>query len=258
MPNIRQLLAFKEKYDSLERSEIRARDFLNKGLIENIAIQKSFSFDKRLILDHLDVSNAAPRLIQYFESKPTEDVVLLFIDIANFSRLTELKNNQFITSYLDNYYKDAFPIIYHFGGQIEKLMGDGIICLFGKPFINVDWTDEFNRAELCAKALIEKFKITNKAVKVALHSGNITYYKTPGTEYEEYTMIGKTITELFRLESVSKTNAINFYIDSIYDGMRPSTNLEISKIKSTEVKSYIFEIELQGVEYSRVRYLKFI
>lgn len=258
MPNIRQLISLKEKYASLNRSDGKVKDFLNKGLMENVAIQKSFSFKERQILEHFDVSNATPTLIEYFESKPKEDVVLLFIDIANFSSLTEARTNTFITSYLDNYYNAAFPIIYQFGGQIEKLMGDGIICVFGKPFIDVAWPIEFNKAELCAKELIQKFKGTNKEVKVALHSGEITYYKTPGTDYEEYTMIGKPITELFRLESISKSNAINFYVESTYDAIKPTTDLGLSKIKATEVKSFSFEVALQGVEYSKVRYLKFI
>ena len=258
MPNIRQLISLKEKYGALNSSEDRLKDFLNKGLIEDIAIQKSFSFDKRLIYEYFDLSKSTPTLIEYFESKPTEEVVLLFIDIAKFSDLTSKKTNSFITGYLDNYYKAVFPIIYKYGGQIEKLMGDGIICLFGKPFIDVTWPKEFNQAELCGKELIQKFKGTNKEVKVALHSGEITYYKTPGTEYEEYTMIGKPITELFRLESISITNAINFFVDSTYDAIRPATRLGLSKIISTEVKSYSFDVSLQGVEYLKVRYLKFV
>lgn len=258
MPNIRQLISLKEKYATLNRSDGRVMDFLNKGLMENVALQKSFSFNERLILEHFDVANRTPTLIEYFESKPKEDVVLLFIDIANFSSLTESKTNNFITNYLDNYYNAAFPLIYKFGGQIEKLMGDGIICVFGKPFIDVSWPVEFNQAELCAKALIQHFKGTNKEVKVALHNGEITYYKTPGTDYEEYTMIGKPITELFRLESISKTNSINFYVDSTYDAIKPTSEMAISKIKATEVRSYSFDIALQGVEFSKVRYLKFI
>ncbi len=258
MPNIRQLIYLKEKYSFLNRNDGKIKDFLNKELLENVAIQKSFSFSEKKILEHFNVSNAAPTMIEYFESKPTEDIVLLFIDIANFSNRIMNKPNETITKYLDNYYKVAFPIIYKHGGQIEKLMGDGIICLFGKPFIDVTWPEEFNMAEICAKELIQIFEGTNKAVKVALNSGEITYYKTPGSDYEEYTMIGKPITELFRLESISKVNAINFFHGSIYDTIRPTTSLGLSKIKSTEVKSYSFDVDLQGVDYSKVRYLKFI
>jgi class 3 adenylate cyclase len=258
MPNLRQLISLKEKYDTLNAFDVKVKKYIDKGLLENIAIKKAFSLNVQKIYESFDVSNAMPSIIDYFESKPSEEVVLLFIDIASFSNITEKRSNNFITGYLDNYYKKLFPIIYSYGGQIEKTMGDGIICVFGKPFVNLDWTEEFNRAELCAKEIIETFKGTNKEVKVALHSGQITYYKTPGTDYEEYTMIGKPLTELYRLESVSRKNAINFYKDSLYDGIRPSNSLGISKINKNEVEIYGFDVSLQGVEYERVHFLKII
>lgn len=258
MPNLRQLISLKEKYDTLNLFDVKVKKFIDKSLLENIAIKKAFSFNVQKIYESFDVSNAMPSLIDYFESKPTEDVVLLFIDIASFSAITETKTNDFITKYLDNYYLKLFPIIYSYGGQIEKTMGDGIICVFGKPFIDIDWPEEFNRAELCAKEIIEKFKGTNKEVKIALHSGEITYYKTPGTDYEEYTMIGKPLTELYRLESVSRTNAINFYKDSLYDVICPADGLGISKIKKIEIKTYGFDVSFKGVDYNRVLYKKII
>ncbi len=257
MPNIRQLISLKEKYSQLGSQEKLVKDYVNKELISDVAIQKGFSFTQRTMFEHFDVSNATPFLIKYFESKPTEDVVLLFIDIVDFSIITENNDNEYISNYLDAYYRKVFPIIYRYGGEIEKLMGDGIICVFGKPFINVDWPEEFNKAELCAKALIQKFTGTNKEVKVALHSGEITYYKTPGTEYTEYTMIGKPITELYRLESVSVDNAINFYAGSVYDAIKPSHIKLLSVFDRDEVTIHGFPVELNGVDYTRVRYLKF-
>jgi len=258
MPNLKQIISLKEEYGTLDGNDVKVKKFIDKGLLENIAIKKAFSFNMQKIYESFDVSNAMPWLIDYFESKPSEDVVLLFIDIAHFSKITETKTNVFITRYLDSYYKKLFPIIYSYGGQIEKTMGDGIICVFGKPFIDLEWPEEFNRAELCAKEIIEVFKGTNKEVKVALHSGEITYYKTPGTDYEEYTMIGKPLTELFRLESVSRTNAINFYKDSLYDDIRPTNGLGISKINYKDVKGFAFDVSLQGVDYEKVGYLKFL
>ncbi|MCK9421454.1 MAG: adenylate/guanylate cyclase domain-containing protein [Bacteroidales bacterium] len=258
MPNIRQILALKENYDSLKRSDNRLKDFLNKGLLDNVAIEKAFSFDVRNKLnEHFDLAQRMPSLVEYFESKPEEEIVLLFIDIANFSIITEKKDNEFITNYLDSFYRRTIPIIYEFGGQVEKLMGDGIVCVFGKPFIDVEWPDEFNRAELCAQKIINRFYNTDKEVKIALHSGFITYYKTPGTNYEEYTMIGRPITELFRLESVSRKNAINFYTGGIYYSMNPTTHLSLSQLKSEEIILRNFDTSLPGVKFSNVSYIKF-
>ena len=48
--------------------------------------------------------------------------------------------------------------------------------------------------------IINHFKNSPNEVKIALHDGPVIYYKTPTEYYEEYTMIGNTLTELYRLE----------------------------------------------------------
>ena len=256
MPNLQQIFELKDQYSQLKKSEKQVKNYLLKKSLDHAGITKAFSFSQKSLNESFDLPADKPSVIGYFENVEQEDIVLLFIDIANFSKITERKSNHFITSYLTNYYNKVFPVIYKHGGQIEKLMGDGIICVFGKPFLDVAWVDEFNRAEECAREIIELLKGTNKEVKVALHSGPINYFKTPTTYYEEYTMIGKPITELFRLESVAKKNAINFYKESIYDGMNPKKELGMSAFKKDEFKLYGFDVELQGVEYNRVRYLQ--
>jgi hypothetical protein len=256
MPNLQQIFELKKRYAQLKKSEKQTRDYLLKENLENVAITKAFSFSERSIQENFDLPTNKPAIITYFENAESEDVVLLFIDIEGFSKITEKKSNRFITDYLSSYYDQVFPVIYNHGGQIEKLMGDGIICIFGKPFLDVEWSIEFNRAEECAKELINLFKGTDKEIKTALHSGPIMYFKTPDTYYKEYTMIGKPLTELYRLESVARKNSINFYHKSIYDGMNPNTGLGISSFNKDQFKLYGFDVDLKGVNYSRVRYLK--
>ncbi|XHR97417.1 adenylate/guanylate cyclase domain-containing protein [Mucilaginibacter sp. UC70_90] len=257
MPNLQQIIELREQYAQLTQREIRARDYLIKSNLKSQAITKPFSFDQKALFEHLSLPSDKPSIIKYFENVEEEEVVLLFIDIADFSSISEGWSNIQLTNYLNRYYKIIFPIIYKYDGQIEKLMGDGIICLFGKPFIDVAWNEEFNRAELCAKEIITTLKGTNKAVKIALHDGPIKYFKTPTGYYEEYTMIGKPLTELYRLESVAIKNAINFYHNSIYDGINPNTRLKISAIDPADVKVYATPIKLKGVKYEFMKYMRF-
>ena len=49
------------------------------------------------------------------------------------------------------------------------------------------------------------------ASKVAIHSGTINYFKNKTGLYKEFTLIGKPLTELFRLESISIDQRINYY-----------------------------------------------
>lgn len=262
MPNLKQIYALREQYSQVKRSERQVIDYLEKSeakdvllkafnsgrLNEDVNETRLFSF----INENLNPSK--PGMIEYFEEGREQDVALLYIDITSFSKRIATWSNAAIKNYLDDYYKQIIPVIYKHGGEIEKLMGDGVICLFGKPFLMVENPEYVYHAEDCAEEVIKLFHGTDKNVKVAINKGSIHYYKVPGEHYGEYTMIGQPITELYRLESVSKPNAINFYTGSTYDKLG-WTN---SQFDNTLVSCLVFEIEpLQGVDFKEIKYMTF-
>lgn len=261
MPNLNQIYSLKQKFFELNRSDQRVKDYLEKSEARDI-IQKAFDSNKlyesvretrtfSFLTENLNP--AKPDLIKYFDEGREEDVALLFIDITSFSKTISGWSNASIKSYLDNYYKRIIPIIYQNGGEIEKLMGDGIICVFGKPFLDVPKPGHVIKAETCAEEAIREFYGSDKNVKVAIHTGVVNYYKVPGKHYGEYTMIGQTITDLYRLESVSKSNAINFYNGSDYDHLGWNNSIfDLSKVYCRGFESG----NLQGVDFDKVKYLR--
>lgn len=262
MPNLKQILALKKQYSELNEDEIKTQNYLearelksrlNKlrrvDFLNESDDTKLFSFLNEAI--NLEEST----LIQYFENAKEVEVVLLFIDITAFSKTIKGWENKKLKTFLDNYYRKVIPIIYKNKGQIEKLMGDGIVCVFGPPFINSQNYNYVFHAEQCAEDVIKEFYNTNMSVKVAIHKGRINYYKVPGDDYAEYTMIGNTITELFRLESISISNSINFYGNSNYDKLGfPLSIFKENIMIGAEVK---ISPLLSGVDYSLHKYMQF-
>lgn len=261
MPNLNQIYSLKQKFFDLNRVDQKVKDYLEKSeardvikkafdssnLNESVRETRTFSF----LTENLNP--AKPELIQYFDEGREEDVALLFIDITSFSKTITGWTNAMIKRYLDNYYSRIIPIIYRNEGEIEKLMGDGIICVFGKPFLDVPAPRHVYKAEKCAEEAIKEFHGTSKNVKVAILTGIVNYYKVPGEHYGEYTIIGQPITDLYRLESVSKSNAINFYDGSDYDLL----GWKQSIFDDTKVLCRGFDAgDLQGVDYNKVKYLK--
>lgn len=262
MPNLKQVFELKEKFYKLENKDKRVLDYLEKTeakevlikafnsgrLNEDISERRMFSF----ITENLNPTK--PELINYFDEGKEEDVALLFIDIISFSKTIAGWSSQKIKAYLDDYYERIIPIIYKNKGEIEKLMGDGIICVFGKPFLNAETPENVYCAERCAEDVIKEFHGSNKNVKVAIHKGKITYYKVPGEDYGEYTMIGQPITELYRLESISRPNAVNFYTSSQYDKLGWEKCI-------WNGHNLIFEElsipKLQGVDFEKIKTVKF-
>ena len=261
MPNLRHIYELKQKYSNLNSQDLELKEYFDEVLKKD-TLRKAF--DSGILSETRDVklfsfvnesiSNDKPEVIKYFEENKEEEVTLLFIDITSFSKIIKDWENNKIKEYLDRYYKQIIPIIYKWGGEIEKLMGDGIICVFGKPFMEIPIPLSVYQAEYCAEEVIKKFFNTDKNVKVAIHTDKVHYYKVPGRDYCEYTMIGQAMTELFRLESVSVSNAINFFSKSKYDrfGWEKSIfDVNLINFQTAEINT------LQGVDYSEIKQIKF-
>lgn len=74
--------------------------------------------------------------------------------------------------------------------------------------------------------------------------------------YEEYTMIGNTLTELYRLESVSMPNSINYYANSYYSRLKGKKPLGLVINNASCWTHSCREYALQGIGKRVVRILK--
>ncbi|MFW5700776.1 MAG: adenylate/guanylate cyclase domain-containing protein [Cyclobacteriaceae bacterium] len=251
MPNLKQIESLRNKYNikGVQNSKVNIRQIQ--------ALNESFNKSSYQIKSFFSSQGLNNHIIEYLEEQKSADVLLLFIDVTDFSKKCENLTNTQLSDFLDDYYDKVIPVIYSHGGEIEKIIGDGIICLFGEPFLSDSKDNLFKKADQCAKDIIVKLKDTNKEVKIAFHDGRIMYYKNKSEDYSEYTMIGKPMTELFRLESISENNTINFFHVSSYDKMEISKEGVYKVSDSTQYsywkKSEIVRVELTGVDWSFIK-----
>lgn len=132
-----------------------------------------------------------------------------FIDIFQFSSTIKNMTIENVKSYLNRYYERIFKIIKEFNGQIDKIMGDGVVVLFSDAF-GIPY--EKSVGETCldfCKKCVESFYNSDSAVKAAIGSGELFFAET-GAEntYEECSCIGHPMTMAFRLEDKANVNQI--------------------------------------------------
>lgn len=184
-----------------------------------------------------------PNYARYFHYGLDVEAALLFVDICSFSTRYSALTSDEISEFFDEYYDTVIPIIYEYGGEIDKIMGDGIIAIFAPPFSEKEFLNLVSDANLCATRIIEETKGSKFSSKVAIHSGTIKYYQNKSGHYAEYTMIGKPLTELFRLESVSEDEKVNFFADSV------AHDLHREEIEKRRMMDLVYEMVL--TPYSR-------
>lgn len=248
MPNLKQSLNIKQKYGG-------GTSDLTKSKLETLLE----AFDPNRIEKAFSFNTTVDKYQEYFKKRKKVKVILLFIDVTSFSTKFKSKTTEEVAAFLDSYYEKVFPYIVDNGGEIEKVMGDGIICVFGEPFLNDQLLALHRKAEKCATSIIRNCKGTEFESKIALHYGEVMYYQNPTCEYYEYTMIGNALTELFRLESIASNNSISYYTDTPYDKINID---DVSKgiSGSTGVISWSISnpvsIDLPGVSYKEIRHLE--
>lgn len=248
MPNFFEIQQLRSKYGAIKPNKLSLSD------VENVV--KHFSAPTQLN----ESLKSNPTIVPYLEQQKEADLVLLFIDICSFSLKVKGLSNQKLSKFLDDYYDKVIPIIYEYGGEVDKIIGDGIIAIFGQPFLNDDVEELLVRADHCAKKILLTLEGTIQEVKVALHDGRIKYYKQKASKIADYTIIGGALTDLFRLESISVDNRLNYYCASAYDKHK--------KFCEDTVWTYInnkghywhrsrqIEVNLKGVDFKFVRNFK--
>jgi len=229
-------------------------------------ITKSFSINEALDPDNIkkalsrSIANLGPEFSMYFELGLPAEIALLFIDVCGFSTRFGSLNGDDIARYFDEYYDKVIPIIYDHHGEIDKVIGDGIVCIFGPPFMSGDLNQCISKADKCAKEIIEATNGTKFSSKVAFHCGSINYFKNKTGLYKEFTIIGKPLTELFRLESISIDNEINYYDGTLirdYYNKRIAASASSTSSHITWLHSEGEIGSLRGVSYRRYYHISY-
>jgi class 3 adenylate cyclase len=202
MANLDLIKRLNEQYEKSSPIRTETRMFAINEAIDSDRLKKALTNS---------LASMGPLYAGYFDLGLPAKVALLFIDVCSFSTRFSNLDGEKIAAYFDKYYDVVIPIIYKYGGEIDKIIGDGIICIFGPPFLSPDLNRNIKKANDCAKEIIKATEGKGYSSKVAFHCGTINYFKNKTGFYKEFTMIGKPLTEIFRLESVSLDERVNYY-----------------------------------------------
>lgn len=145
-------------------------------------------------------------------------ISVFFSDIKDFSQLSEEIEAEALTEILNHYLTEMSKIVAHYGGTIDKFMGDGIMVLFGDS-ASKSVKDDATRCVAMAIAMKKRIKSMqvewfNQGIKKPLQvrMGINTGYCTVGTfgtsNHLDYTVLGTQVNLASRLESAAEPDEI--------------------------------------------------
>jgi adenylate cyclase len=145
-------------------------------------------------------------------------ISIFFSDIKDFSQLSEEIEAEALTEILNHYLTEMSKIVAHYGGTIDKFMGDGMMVLFGDSN-SKGVKDDATRCAAMAIAMKKRIKSMqvewfNQGIKKPLQvrMGINTGYCTVGTfgtsNHLDYTVLGTQVNLASRLESAAEPDEI--------------------------------------------------
>lgn len=137
---------------------------------------------------------------------------VLFADLVGFTSLAEHRDPEAIKRLIDSCFQLLVDDITAFGGRVDKILGDGILALFGAPVAHEDDAERAVRAALRMQATLSHFVGTSGLsgssgirMRVGINTGEVLVGTVAGTEY---TAMGDVVNTASRLQSAAPPGGI--------------------------------------------------
>ncbi|MBU6315990.1 MAG: adenylate/guanylate cyclase domain-containing protein, partial [Acidobacteria bacterium] len=117
-------------------------------------------------------------------------VTVLFADLVGFTTLSEHLDPEPVKRLIDSCFERMVQVVSEFGGRVDKILGDGMLVLFGAPVAHEDDPERAVRAGLrMQRVLAEHVSEHGLAggegirMRVGINSGEVLVGTLAGTDY---------------------------------------------------------------------------
>ena len=178
------------------------------------------------------------------------EMTVLFSDIRNFTTLSESISAKENFEFINLYFEKMNPIILKHGGFVDKFIGDGIMAIFPKSSNSAyEAVMEMNQEIQKTNFSFDKNNELKIKVGFGLHKGNLMLGTVGTDDHMETTVIGDTVNQASRLESMTKEfNSTLVISGTVFDDLneefkkhftkKGDLNLK-GKMKKTNVYAYL-------------------
>src|SRR3954463_8332213 len=151
-----------------------------------------------------------------------KQVTVLFADIKGSMEIFADRDPEDVQNLLDPVLERMIEAVHHYEGTVNRVMGDGIMALFGAPLAHED-----HAVRACYAALRMQETVTRYAdevqrshgvpvmVRVGLNSGEILVCAIGNDLHMDYTVVGQTANLAARMEQMAKPGSVVTTADTL-------------------------------------------
>ena len=139
-------------------------------------------------------------------------VTVLFADLVGFTSRAERLDPEDVQSILSPYYARLRYELEHFGGTVEKFIGDAVVAIFGAPVAHGDDPERGVRAALAVREAIRELNERDASldlqVRIAVNTGEAIVALDRSSLEGEGMVAGDVVNTAARLQTAAPTNGI--------------------------------------------------
>ncbi len=148
-------------------------------------------------------------------------VTILFVDMSGFTALSQILNTEDVYVMIQQFTSLLIKNVYKYDGMVDKLMGDGLMAIFGAPIANENSPEMALRSAndmllditQFSEQINEKYNIpvkkkVNLNLHLALHYGEVIVGGIGSNLLMNYTAIGDTVNLAHRLLEASEPGVL--------------------------------------------------
>jgi class 3 adenylate cyclase len=132
------------------------------------------------------------------------EVSIVFVDLRGFTPLAERTGARQIVALLNDFYDCVIPIVREHGGHPNKLVGDGLLTVFGAPDRRPDHGAQALGAALTIATAVRLRYRGELRVGVGVDSGKVIVGTIGGGGRLDFTVIGDTVNTAVRVETATR------------------------------------------------------
>ncbi len=141
---------------------------------------------------------------------------VLFIDVANFTRMTEASGPRRVVGVLNAFFDQATETINRYDGVVTQFIGDAIMATFNLP------TEDPKHAAKAVCAALDIVDLTanqtfsgeHLAIRAGIATGPVIAGSVGGGGRQSYSLYGDTVNLSARLEALNKEHGTQLLIDA--------------------------------------------
>jgi len=229
----------------------------------------------RLYTQMIKEENKRFLLSRFFSKNVTEEILgskgllrpggerkratIVFADLRGFTSISEGLDQEKVVEILNAFFSHMTPIIFKNDGTLDKLLGDGMMAIFGAPISHDDDPVRALRTVIEMIRALKVFNVENRPkgwpelkIGIGVNTGDVVAGYIGSVDHLNYTVIGDAVNVAQRLQSIAEPNEILISRDvkdvihgrySEVEGLKGLTPLPAQKVKGKKVAIEVFRVE---------------